>query len=260
MEGGGGPVDGSDAVGLHGPQQQQREGEELPGIDVACGAQLQRLVDVLHRQIKVKGRLVAEDLVAGIAAEGRHPFGKVNDAAVGDHNALGRAGGAGGEENIHRVHVQHPAAAALQQRLVRLGGARLLQGAEGAAVGQRPGQRFVGGGVDQGLGPDLLENAPNPQLRHFIVDGHIAAAGIEYSLHGSDALGGAVNENSHRNVHCAGVAGQPGAQPLCLTGKRSKGDRRLVVSKGDFVWNTPGRGIQVFQYISLHRASTPLEI
>ena len=121
----------SDAVGLHGPQQQQREGEELPGIDVACGAQLQRLVDVLHRQIKVKGRLDAEDLVAGIAAEGRHPFGKVNDAAVGDHNALGRAGGAGGEENIHRVHVQHPAAAALQQRLVRLGGARLLRGQRG---------------------------------------------------------------------------------------------------------------------------------
>ena len=56
----------------------------------------------------------------GIAAEVGHPRGEVQNGAVRDDNALRRAGGAGGEEDIDRVNVQDLFAPRMQKRGIRL--------------------------------------------------------------------------------------------------------------------------------------------
>ena len=69
-----------------------------------------------------------------IAAEVRQPVGKIQNGAVGDDDALRRAGRAGGEEQVHGIQINDLLAPGLQKRLVRRGLLRLLQTHERRAV------------------------------------------------------------------------------------------------------------------------------
>ena len=115
MEGGSGPDEGGDLLFLQKVDEQGGEEKVLLGNDVGGGPTLEGEVDVFHRQVKVKGGLVAHDVVPGDLAGLRHPFDEVNDASMGDDDPLGGAGRARGKDGVHRVDVQHAPAPGSQE-------------------------------------------------------------------------------------------------------------------------------------------------
>ena len=54
-----------------------------------------REIDVLYRYIKVKRRLIADDIILCDMEQVRKMLDEVNDGAVAHHHTLGHAGGAG---------------------------------------------------------------------------------------------------------------------------------------------------------------------
>ena len=108
VKGGGGPVQDGDSPGVHLLHQHQGEREALLGQDHQGGAAAQGRVEVLHRGVKVKGGLVAENVFLRDLLCLGDPLTEVQNAVVAGHDPLGDAGRAGSEKNVGRVCVQHP--------------------------------------------------------------------------------------------------------------------------------------------------------
>ena len=131
-----------------------------------------------------------------------------------DDDAFGRAGGAGGEEEVERIKVDDLFAEGGEERLVRLGLEAILHEDQRRAVGNQLGRGAVGLGKDDGGGAHLLEDLAHTRLRHVVVNRDIAAAGVEHALHGRDALCGAADEHRDGAAQTGGRSGQVCAEAL----------------------------------------------
>ena len=214
MECRGRPVDGGDAGLLHLLKQEHGEGEVFFIENAARRAEAERLVDVLAGEVKVERRLIAEDVVLGVAAEFAHPVGKVDHRAVRDDDTLGRTGGAGGEEQVERIKVDDLFAKGGEECLVWFRRESVLHENERRAVGDQLGGGAVGLSKDDGGGAHLLEDLAHTRLRHVVVDGDVTAAGVEHALHGRDALCGAADEHRDGAAQTGGRSGQVCAEAL----------------------------------------------
>ena len=75
------------------------------GIISIVGSGFKGGVDVLYRYIKVKGRLIADDIILCDMEQVRKMLDEVNDGAMAHHHTLGHAGGAGGEDSVQGVRI-----------------------------------------------------------------------------------------------------------------------------------------------------------
>lgn len=108
---------GNDAQGGDGPdgrgdfpvaqvvQKARGDGKQFLGNDFQRSSGLKGGVDVLYRYIKVKRRLIADDIILCDMEQVRKMLDEVNDGAVAHHHTLGHAGGAGGEDSVQGVRI-----------------------------------------------------------------------------------------------------------------------------------------------------------
>ena len=246
------PVDRGDALLLHGLEQEHGEGEIFFLKDMAARAERERLVHILAGKIEVERRLIAEDLMLGIAAEVGHPRGKVQNGAVGDDDALRRAGGAGGKEDVDRVNVQYLFAARVQKRRIRLVRDGLVQQDERRAVGQLFRGCAALLGADDGTCVDLIEDAAHARLGHLLVERDIVVAALQNALHGDQALSRAANHDGHGRVAAAGDGGKHRAERLCVVKHPAVADSAGRVGKRDLVRDARGGTFKIFGGISQH--------
>ena len=246
MERGRRPVHGGHAVPVERLQQKQRQREEFFLQNHARRAELQRLVQILAGGVKVKRRLIAEDLVLGIAAEVRQPVGKIQNGAVGDDDALRRAGRAGGEEQVHGIQINDLLAPGLQKRIVRGGLLRLLQTHERRAVRKPLRLRAARFREDDRAGVHLRENAAHPRLRHLLVDGNVIIPTLQNALQRRDALHCPPREHGHGRVFAARKPGQNGSQRPRTRQQLPEGQTAGGVGKGDLVRDAGGGALQIF--------------
>ena len=249
MEGGGGPQQGGHPPLLHVLKQRQGEQKQLLGQDLGGSPPFQRLVQVLHRQIKVERRLIAKHIPLAQPAELPHPLGKVDEAAVGYDNALGGTRRAGGKNGIGGVHVQHPAAPPGQQLLLRLGGPPLCQGHAGPG-GKLRRQGLVLPGVQHQLRLQPGENGLQPRLGHPVIQGHIVIAAGQHAHQGGHCLHRPIRQHRHRPVHRPGAGRNGAAQPLGGIPQLAEGKAGVLIGKGDLLRHPAGRLPQVIQPVS----------
>ena len=131
------PAHGRHALVVHVCEQTLRRHEKFLRDDGRRRAEAQRQVNVAHGGDVVQRRLVAEDVLARDA----HHAGVVLDVAhervlCRDH-ALGRAGRAGGEDDVQRVELSGPRAAVCEQRRVLAALEQLLRDEDRAGKVQR---------------------------------------------------------------------------------------------------------------------------
>ena len=105
------------------------------------------LVQVLARKIKVKRRLIAENIMLGVAAELAHPVGEVDDRTVRNDDSLRRTGRTRGEQQVNRVNIQYALTDGLQQVCVSRCCKALVHRDERGTVGKRLGLLTVALGV-----------------------------------------------------------------------------------------------------------------
>ncbi len=101
------------------------------------GAGLDRRVDILYRDIKIKWSLIPYDICTVYFKQLRKIIDKVNDGAVTYQHALRRPRGAGGEVGIERIGIHLRACGVFQQLLVGTRGDKLTEAAN--AVRELPG-------------------------------------------------------------------------------------------------------------------------
>ena len=81
------------------------DGKQFLWNDLQCGSCFKGRVDVLYGYVKVKGRLVADDIILCYMEQVRKMPDKINDGAVACHHTLGYAGGAGGKDTVQRIRI-----------------------------------------------------------------------------------------------------------------------------------------------------------
>ncbi len=173
------------------------------------------LVQILARKIKVKRRLIAENIMLGVAAELAHPVGEVDDRTVRNDDSLRRTSRTRGEQQVNRVDIQYALTDGLQQVCVSRCCKALVHRDERGTVGKRLGLLTVALSVDDGNRMDLLENTADTRFRHVVVDRNVAAARIQHALHCGNAFGRAADQNRDRLVQRIDGFGKVGAQTLC---------------------------------------------
>lgn len=245
MESGGGPHQGGDLLFLQEIHEEGGEEEILLGNDVGGGPAFQRQIDVLYRQVKVEGGLIAHHVLVGKLTGVGHPLGEVNDAAVGDDDPLGGAGGAGGENGVHRVDVQHPPPAGIQQGVLGGMGKSLLRTQHRAQVRQGLGQGLLPGGVDQRGRGEGLQNPPQPGQRHLKVQGDIEMSGFQHPKEGGQVGRGVVDQHRHGPVVLGTQIGQRGAQAPGAGPQLAEGEGTGFIGKSQFMGEPGGRGVQI---------------
>ena len=246
MERGRRPVHGGHAMPVERLQQKQRQRKELFLQNHARRAELQRLVQILAGGVKVKRRLIAEDLMLRIAAEVRQPVGKVQNGAVGDDDALRRAGRAGGKEQVYRIQIDDLLAPGLQKRLVRRSLLRFLQTHERRAVRQPLRLRAARFREDDRAGMHLRENAAHTRLGHLLVDRNIIIPALQDALQRRDALHRPAREHGHGRVFAARKPGQNGSQCPRTRQQLPEGQTAGGVGKGDLVRDAGSGALQIF--------------
>jgi hypothetical protein len=213
---------------LGGDQPEQAGGEQGGGDPVFCqGAadggdvQLAGRADDEGVAVQQRNPHLVRGGVEGVRRLEQHPFlgavrepavgGEVADAAVGDGDALGPAGRAGGVHDVgDAVGAGRHRHAALGQR-VTVGQVALLQDQPDAAVAEDV--------VAPGLGP-------------AVVDGHVHGTRADHAEDGEHVLGGAVHGDADGFLvaHAVLVA-QPGGDALHAVGEFGVGQRQAAADQ-----------------------------
>ena len=258
VERAGRPVDGGHADTLHLLEQQHREGKQLFRENMAGCTERKGLVQILARKIKVKRRLIAENIMLGVAAELAHPVGEVDDRTVRNDDSLRRTGRTRGEQQVNRVNIQYALTDGLQQVCVSRCCKALVHRDERRTVGERLGLLTVALSVDDGNRMDLLENTADTRFRHVVVNRNVAAARIQHTLHCGNAFGRAADQNRDRLVQRIDGLGKVRAQTLCGLQQLAEGEHAVLIAERRLVRVHSGRGFQIFEYIFSHRHTSSL--
>ena len=216
------------------------------------------LVQILARKIKVKRRLIAENIMLGVAAELAHPVGEVDDRAVRNDDSLRRTGRTRGEQQVNRVDIQYALTDGLQQVCVSRCCKALVHRDERGTVGKRLSLLTVALSVDDGNRMDLLENTADTRFRHVVVNRNVAAARIQHALHRGNAFGRAADQNCDRLVQRIDGFGKVRAQTLCGLQQLAEGEHAVLIAERRLVRVHSGRGFQIFEYIFSHRHTSSL--
>ena len=88
-------------------QQLRRFGKKTLGRDDQCSSRLCGGIDILHRNIKIKGSLICKDLLLIKSEQAHKILNEVDDGTMGDDNAFRYACGAGGKVGIQWIGVDH---------------------------------------------------------------------------------------------------------------------------------------------------------
>ena len=102
-----GPLEGRHALFVEEVHQQLGEHKQLFGDDLTGGAAFDGHIQVFDRTVKVERGLIAQRVPLRKLSGFRQPLGQIHDATVVADDALGHAGGTGGEDDIHRVRIHH---------------------------------------------------------------------------------------------------------------------------------------------------------
>ena len=126
---------------------------QLGGHEVEFGARDERAEDVERGEVEVQWRMTREPVTWLDREVGHCPIEEGDHVLVGDDDALGRAGRAGGEEDVRRVLGLRRAH--VLQRVELRGVARIERGLEARAEFLRGGRPDRSRGVEGATAPDL---------------------------------------------------------------------------------------------------------
>ena len=107
MEGRRGPLEGCYTLFIEELHQQLGEHKQFLGDNLASRTAFDGHIQVFYRTVKVERRLISQSIPLRKLSGLRQPLGQIHDAPVVTDNALGHTGGAGGENDIHRVRIHH---------------------------------------------------------------------------------------------------------------------------------------------------------
>ena len=172
------PAHGRDALVVHVFEQTLRRHEKFLRDDGRRRAEAQRQIDVAHGGDVVQRRLVAEHVLARDA----HHAGVVLDVAhervLRRDHALGRAGRAGGEDDVQRVELSGPRTAVCEQRRVLAALEQLLRDEDRAGKVQRLRLVVKRALHDHQIGVKRIQNRVEPVYGHCPVHRGVAAPGV----------------------------------------------------------------------------------
>ena len=220
--------------------------------DLHLSPRVQCRVQVFDRNVKVKGCLIAQNIVLCDAEN----FGKLRDKiqhrAVADGDAFWHTGASACEVDVQRINVHSLTAAVCQQCSVRRRGQQVVKPENLPAVPQRGGCGSVGlvrNKKCRGQSIQYLQSAGSglAGVKH-----RVAAARVDCAKHGSKGGDGFFQVKCHRAARhragrqkAAGAAGRVGQLcpgTVCLVIPHSRGIRAAGV-----------RGFKPVQNVCLHR-------
>ncbi len=149
--------------------------------------------------------------------------GEVDDVAVADGDALGRAGGAGGEH-----HVGEPVRVDVDARVV-VGRGRLVAGPDHGGGVREAGVGAVG---EQDGGGGVGEQCGHPLRGQARVHRDVAAAGLEDGQGGDDQVDGAFHQERDRGLRADAGGDQVVGEPVGAGVQLGVGDGAAVVGEG----------------------------
>ena len=250
------PAHGRDALVVHVLEQTLRRHEKFLRDDGRRRAEAQRQVNVAHGGDVVQRRLVAEYVLARDA----HHAGVVLDVAhervLRRDDALGRAGRAGGEDDVQRVELTRARAAVRQQRRVLAALEQILRDEDLAAEFQRPGLVVKRALHDHQIGVERVQDRIEPVHGHRPVHRCVAAAGV----YRAEKYGrGVCVAPAHHGDGRLASAAQPcrrRADDARLAPHVGKGHRAVLVKKGGLVRTGCGGGFQPVEHVCIHACSS----
>ena len=213
---------GDQAQGRHGPDhgggsgvaeevdKLGGQGEEPPGHHRQTGSGLQGGINILDGYVEVKGSLVGDHIGTVDAKQGHEAVQKIQHAAVAYGNALGHAGGAGGEVDVQHIRIAGPGLTLRQCLRVLRGSLQVLEGHD--PLGREESlclfqQRLLGddeaGGQD---GHDLLQ----PGAGELRIQAGVEASRPDGSHKDSHGVGALLHIHAHR-LPLAHIGAEPGA-------------------------------------------------
>ena len=246
------PADGVDVVLVQKLHQLDGEHEQLLGDQNGGGTVLQGGHDLLEVGVEVQGSLVAEDAVFVELQHIAEVLHIIQHAPVAGGDALGHAGGAGGEDDVDGIGVDLLVPDGGQSLLVDRGGADLIVDVGAALIGELLDQLLGVLITDHGLGLQGPQDQIDPVGGHLIVQGDVVAAGIDGAEEGSQG-GGMLLHEHHHGLAVESLAVEEGAHGTGLIIDLAEGQAVGVIGESHFVGH-PGNGVlQIFQNIGLHQ-------
>ena len=220
--------------------------------DLHLSPRVQCRVQVFDRNVKVKGSLIAQNIVLCDAEN----FGKLRDKiqhrAVADGDAFWHTGASACKVDIQRVNVHSLTAAVCQQCSVRGCGQQIVKPDDLPAVPQRGGCGSVGlvrNKKCRGQSIQYLQSAGSglAGVKH-----RVTAARVDCAKHGSKGGNGFFQVKCHRAArHRAGR--QKAAGAAGRVGQLCPGTVCLVIPHSGGIRAAGGRGFKPVQNVCLHR-------